>query len=110
MRGDAGRCGEIWGDLGRCGEMWGDVGRSVEICGDLWRCGEIWGDLGRSGEIWGDLERRSPSTALVIERASGAARRNSRGPEVPRGREEQVGRLTTRDTRCHARARGAGGK
>ena len=35
------------GDLGRCGEMWGDVGRS----------GEIWRDLGRSGEIWGDLGR-----------------------------------------------------
>ena len=52
MRGDAGRCGEVWGGVGRGEEMRGGVGRCGEVWGGVGRCGEVRGDMGRYGEIW----------------------------------------------------------
>ena len=47
IRGDVGRCGEMWGDVG---EMWGDVGSSTGLRG--------WGETGRDGEVGAEVCRR----------------------------------------------------
>jgi len=99
--------GEMRGDVGRCGEMWGDVPSSATARahghGDMGRLGEIWGCSGE-GDMPSSATERAPRAAAAPQRE----RASPRTPPPRRRRRPGSSTRCLRATRAEYASIGAG--